>query len=60
MLIALWNGHIRVAYNRTFDQRIIRIAAKRYASDEVIEAWADKDDFHCAMIKAKKTLGALS
>ncbi len=43
----------RVAYNKTFDQRIIRIATKRYSTDEVIEKWAIKDDFHCAMMLAK-------
>jgi len=58
MLIGLWNEHTRVAYNRTFDQRIIRIAAKRFASDAVIEAWANKDDFPCAMIQARKALSA--
>lgn len=43
----------RVAYNKTFDQRIIRIATKRYSTDEVIEKWAIKDDFHCAMMLSK-------
>lgn len=43
----------RVSYNKTFDQRIIRIATKRYSTDEVIEKWAIKDDFHCAMMLAK-------
>ena len=47
----------RVAYNKTFDQRIIRIAMKRYMQDEVIEKWAVKDDHHCAMRMAQKELG---
>ncbi|AUR93130.1 exonuclease [Vibrio phage 1.183.O._10N.286.48.B7] len=47
----------RVAYNKTFDQRIIRIAMKRYMSEECIEKWAVKDDHHCAMRMAQKELG---
>lgn len=43
----------RVAYGKTFDQRIIRITTKRYSTEEVIDKWAIKDDFHCAMIMAK-------
>jgi len=58
MLLDLWDGAKRVCYNRTFDKRIIRIATKRYCSEEVIEAWADKDNFDCAMMMAKPIVKA--
>jgi len=53
MFLELRGDADRVSYNKTFDQRIIRIATKRYSTDEVIEKWAIKDDFYCAMILAK-------
>lgn len=52
--MAMCQGASRVAHNRTFDQRIIRIGLKRYGySNEVMEAWAQSDDHHCTMLKAK-------
>ena len=57
MFLAMWNGCTRVAHNRTFDQRIIRIAAKRYSTEEVIEAWADKEDFECTLMMSRKIMG---
>ncbi|GAA0567714.1 3'-5' exonuclease [Halomonas salifodinae] len=53
LLFELWAGHRRVAHNRTFDQRILRIAAKRYLSEGDVEAWADKDAFDDTMLLAK-------
>ncbi|MAY41712.1 MULTISPECIES: 3'-5' exonuclease [unclassified Neptuniibacter] len=57
MLIAMAGDAERVAYNKTFDQRIIRIAAKRYSTEEVQEKWAVKDDHHCSMRMAQSIIG---
>ncbi len=48
----------RVAYNKTFDQRIVRIALKRYfPGSDALERWAEKDDHHCSMRMAKAVVG---
>lgn len=57
MLLAMRGDHERVAYNKTFDQRIIRIACKRYLSEEAIDKWAVKEDHHCSMRMAKAVIG---
>jgi len=49
----------RACHNRTFDQRMIRIAAKRYLSEDQTEAWASKDDFVCTMLTAKPIMKML-
>lgn len=54
--IQLWSGRMRVAHNRTFDQRIIRIAMKRYCPDPTTELWASKDDFDCTMLISKNIM----
>jgi len=46
-------GVQRVAYNRTFNKRIIRIGLKRFFTEEVQDIWAEKDDHDCAMLMAK-------
>lgn len=56
-LLAMRGDHERVAFNKTFDQRIIRIACKRYLDEEAIEKWAVKEDHHCAMRMAKSVIG---
>jgi DNA polymerase-3 subunit epsilon len=47
----------RVAYNRTFDQRIIRIGLKRFFDEDIQEKWANKEDHHCSMQMARKVIG---
>ena len=44
--LALWNGRMRIAHNTTFDNRIIRIATKRYCDADVIECWKG-GDYEC-------------
>lgn len=41
MFLELWGGRLQVAHNTTFDRRIIRIATKRYSSEEVINCWQE-------------------
>jgi DNA polymerase-3 subunit epsilon len=57
MFIAMRADAERVAYNKTFDQRIIRIAAKRYLDESAQEKWAIKEDHHCAMRLTQKDIG---
>lgn len=58
MLLDLCGNADRVAYNKTFDQRIIRIALKRYGlSEEIQDKWAEKDDHHDPMRMFQKIYG---
>ena len=57
MFLAMRGDAERIAYNKTFDQRIIRIACKRYLDEAAMEKWAVKDDHHCSMRMAQKLLG---
>lgn len=61
MFLAMADGAERNAYNKTFDQRIIRIALKRYGfTEEQIDKWAVKEDHHCSMRMAQKYSGQKS
>ncbi len=51
MFIDMRKDFLRVAHNRTFDKRVIRIATKRYFSDEVQERWHDKEGHDCTMFR---------
>lgn len=55
MFLALWAGRTRVAHNTTFDNRIIRIATKRYCSEAVIDAW-QAGEYECTMQRARKVM----
>ena len=57
MFLALRGNSERVAFNKTFDQRIIRIAAKRYLDQEAQDKWAVKEDHHCSMRMARADIG---
>ena len=47
-----------IAHNSSFDQRIIRIAMKRYGySDAALIEWADKGQHHCTMLAAHPIMG---
>ncbi len=57
MFLAMRGDAERVAFNKTFDQRIIRIAAKRYLDEAAQDKWAVKEDHHCAMRMARADIG---
>ncbi|TVU79888.1 3'-5' exonuclease [Pseudoalteromonas neustonica] len=57
-LLDFCEGSERIAYNRTFDQRIVRIGLKRFFDEKAQEQWAQKDDHHCSMFLAKKAMKA--
>ncbi len=56
MFLDLWNGSHRIAFNTTFDNRIIRIATKRYFPEDVQTRWKEGEYF-CTMINARKIMG---
>lgn len=60
MFLALWNGRTRIAHNTTFDNRIIRIATKRYSDEQTIDRWKEGsqgEEWVCTMLKARKVMG---
>ncbi len=56
MFLCLWNHRKRIAFNTTFDNRIIRIATMRYCSKEIQEEW-HSGEYECAMQAARKDIG---
>lgn len=57
IFMSLWGGKFRIAHNRTFDQRLLRIAAKRYGTQAQQEAWADKNTHDCTMWLSRTAMG---
>lgn len=39
LLMELARGQLRIAHNESFDQRIVRIACKRYFDESTVEEW---------------------
>lgn len=58
MLLEMWAGRLRVAHNTTFDNRIIRIATKRYCPDPVIDAWRE-GRYECTGLLSKPIMKML-
>jgi len=56
MVLHMAEGRKRVAFNTTFDNRIIRIAAKRFFNHQVADVWK-AGEYECAMIGARKIMG---
>jgi DNA polymerase-3 subunit epsilon len=54
----MWRGSLRVAHNKTFDLRMIRIAIKRYNKNPLmLDAWSVKDTAFCTMQAAHTVMG---
>ena len=53
--LEMWDGKKRIAFNTTFDNRIIRIATKRYTNDKIIDYWYT-GNYECAMQAARKIM----
>lgn len=55
----LWNQcDLRVSHNTTFDNRIIRIALKRYMRHLIKDdVWKDKTKYYCTLQNSKKIMG---
>ena len=60
MFLAMWDGRPRIAFNTTFDNRIIRIGTKRYFDEATINRWHEGkqgEEWRCMMLAAKKIMG---
>lgn len=56
LFLSFWNNRKRVAYNTTFDNRIIRIGTKRYFDEDVSANWK-AGEYECAMIGSRCIMG---
>lgn len=56
LFLLMWNGRKRIAFNTTFDNRLIRIATKRYFDEAISETWHE-GEYECAMIASRKIMG---
>lgn len=56
LFLNLRANHGCVAHNKSFDKRIIRIATKRYFSEEVQKHWHLNEDHECTMLMSKPIL----
>jgi len=52
LFLNMWDGRLRIAHNTTFDNRIIRIASKRYCDESISDAWKD-GEYQCTGILSK-------
>ncbi len=62
MFLDLYNvSDLRVAHGTTFDNRIIRIALKRYFPELIPdEEWKNKAAYYCTLINSRKLMGGKS
>jgi len=62
MFMNLYNkAPYRIAHNTTFDNRIIRIALKRYLPNLISdEEWKNRDNYFCTLMNFKKIKGGKS
>ena len=58
MFLALLGGRVRIAHNTTFDNRIIRIATKRYSDEETINRWHE-GKYECTGLLSKPIMQML-
>jgi DNA polymerase III subunit epsilon len=56
MFLELSLNRKRVAHNTTFDNRIIRIATKRFCDESIQEQW-HSGEYECTMIGSRKIMG---
>jgi len=62
MFLDMWEkSSLRIAHNTTFDNRIIRIALKRYLPDLIPDdVWKCKGSYYCTLINFRKWIGGKS